>query len=811
MKNRVKRTVSVVTAFCLAGGIINTGITFPVKNSGVVFAEPDSSAESSSAVKRLRRQEVSVIGEVSVTNGIITLYYDSELVSVKDVDIRDELSGMTTSVNTDVPGKIVIGFASGEPKIISGDIIFVDYEYSTDIKDIPQFGIRVNELETEDENGKIIEVDKERIESQELSADLLLYNDEYVFKDTDAQGNIFFDIFLDRRLLVTVNNGEFTVTYDPEVMQFDSYEQLGNQDGVLIDINETEPGKLKGTFVSDHEIDTSEMPRLKFKPLKNAVSEIVIKTDELSCVMSEDRILTYSSESDEKSTGFGINIPGLSDSLQYNRKGTFRIGTHGDLPVTNGMFTVNYNYKELEFKEVRVSDSIKGAVVNTDVPGKIVIGFASAEPVTLNEVIADIDFAFPAGLPRSMDSCYITVNELENENEDGTVTAVDTNQIYGQSLNPEYDMVLRKADQSEEVEAVIKLEWNSGVTNGSLNFNFDPKVLEFAGVSPAAGLNGLLVDANETVPGRISCVFVSDSSVTTDGELLILKFKPLRSCWTKVEFVPGDLMNTVSEDKIYEYISLSHHWVEYFDTGVTEPVVTTSPAPVTSEAPAVTTEAGPVISEAPAVTTEAGPVISESPAVTTVAAPVISESPAVTTVAAPVISEAPVVTTVAAPVISESPAVTTVAAPVISEVPVVTTVAAPVISEAPVVTTVAAPVISEATAVTTVAAPVISEAPAVTTVAAPVISEAPAVTTEAVPVISETPVVTTPEPSVTSPVEQGTVAGDINGDDSVTSRDLITLIKMILGTEKQSASSDLNGDGKIDSADLLELKKILAK
>ena len=194
MKNRVKRTVSVVTAFCLAGGIINTGITFPVKNSGVVFAEPDSSAESSTAVKRLRRQDVSVIGEVTVTNGMISLYYDSELVSVKDVNITDELSGMTSSVNTDVPGEIVIGFTSPEPKKISGDIIYVDYEYSTDIKDIPQFGIRVNELETEDENGKIIEVDKERIESQELSADLLLYNDEYVFKDTDSQGNIFFDI-----------------------------------------------------------------------------------------------------------------------------------------------------------------------------------------------------------------------------------------------------------------------------------------------------------------------------------------------------------------------------------------------------------------------------------------------------------------------------------------------------------------------------------------------------------------------------------------------------------------------------------------
>ena len=73
MKNKSKRIVSAVTAFCLAGGIINTGITFPVKNSGVVFAEPDSSAESSTAVKRLRRQEVFVTGEVSVTNGIITL------------------------------------------------------------------------------------------------------------------------------------------------------------------------------------------------------------------------------------------------------------------------------------------------------------------------------------------------------------------------------------------------------------------------------------------------------------------------------------------------------------------------------------------------------------------------------------------------------------------------------------------------------------------------------------------------------------------------------------------------------------------
>ena len=785
MKNRVKRIFSAVTAICIAGGAINADCIFPSVSNGTAFAESDGSV----AVNRLRRQAVTVSGgPVSVSNGKITLYYDPEMVSVKEVMTTAELSGMTTVINKDVPGKIVVEFTSPEPKRIAGHILYADYEYSTDLKGIPQFGIGVDKLETKDKDGNVIEADKKCIYSSECISSLSLHG-EYIVKGTNAQGNIYFDIDVDKDSLSPVNNGECTLFYDPEVLQFVSYGQVYNKNSVLIDINETEPGKLKIAFASDQEIDSSEVAHLVFKPLKNAVSEMVLKTDELSCVMSEDRILTYPAASGETSLRFGINIPGLSDRLQFNRKGTLRIGTHEDISATNGMFTVKYDYNELEFKEIRLSEAIKGAVVNTDVPGRIVIGFASVDPVTLGEVIADIDFAFPAGLPYSMSSCYASVDELENENEDGTVTAVDPEQIFGYSIRPEYDMELRKADQSEDIEAVVKIERNCDVTNGSLTFDFDPEVLAFDEVLPAAGQTGLLVEANEIAPGKISCVFVSDSPVTRNSELLILKFKPLKSSWTKVELDPVDIMNTVSEDEIYEYVPPTGI-VCHCNAEVTEPAVTTEAAPVTSAEPVVTTADAPVVSEAPVVTTEAAPVISEEPSVTTEAAPVISEEPSVTTEAAPVISE--------------EPAETTEAGPVISEAPVVTTMAGPVISEAPVVTTVAAPVISEAPAVTTVAAPVISEAPAETTEAAPVVSESPSVTTADASV-------TTPEPSVTSPVEQGTVAGDINGDDSVTSRDLITLIKMILGTEKQSASSDLNGDGKTDSADLLELKKILAK
>ena len=55
------------------------------------------------------------------------------------------------------------------------------------------------------------------------------------------------------------------------------------------------------------------------------------------------------------------------------------------------------------------------------------------------------------------------------------------------------------------------------------------------------------------------------------------------------------------------------------------------------------------------------------------------------------------------------------------------------------------------------------------------------------------------------------IRGDINGDDSVTVADFVTLVKMIIGTEKPNTASDMNGDGKTDSADILVLKKILMK
>ncbi|MBR3535303.1 MAG: hypothetical protein IKN85_05690 [Oscillospiraceae bacterium] len=577
MKNKSKRIVSAVTAFCLAGSIINTGITFPVKNSGVVFAEPDGSADNSTAVKRIMRQSVCVLGGLtSLTNGMITLYYDSEMVSVKDIKMTSQFSGMTVSINDDVPGRIVVGFASVNPKNVIDDLFYVDYEYSTDLNDIPQFGIRVNELETEDKDGNIIEVDKELITASEVTSFLGLAA-ENVYTDTDVNGNISIDLNTYFLPLAPVTNGECTVIYDPEVMQFVSSEQVYDKNSVLIDMNETEPGKLKITFASAENIGDTILSRLYFKPLKNTVSEVVLKTDELTGVVAEDYILSYTSSGDYgAASSFGIDIPEVSDRLQFNRKGTFRVGTDGKLSVTNGILTVNYDTDKLEFKDIRLSEAIKGAAVNTEDPGKIVIEFASADPIVFDEVIADIDFAFPAGLAGNLDTaCWVSVGELESKNEDGTAITVDRENIFYYPLNPQYDLEMKKAGQSDEIEAVIKLERNQGrtkgVTNGNLSFYFDPEVLEFSGVSLASGQNGLLADANETAPGKISCVFVSDSPVTTDGEFLVLKFKPLRTCWTKVELALTELMNTVSEDEIYEYSLACGGIISYYNVELPEP------------------------------------------------------------------------------------------------------------------------------------------------------------------------------------------------------------------------------------------------
>ena len=478
-------------------------------------------------------------------------------------------------------------------------------------------------------------------------------------------------------------------------------------------------------------------------------------------------------------------------SLPKNRKGTYRIEAREEFTATNGILTVSYYQNEVSLRDIRLCDSLKNAMTYTkvDIPGKIVIGFVSDKPISFKDNMIDIDFDFVSGQPTSV-YCISRFEELETEDDNGTVQDISQNSlIYGSILSPAIGMTY-SSENYGYASYSLSASRNCGFTNGVFTIEYDPETLEYTEVKGCGAFAESIVDAYVIKPGLIKCTVVSDKTISEDGQFLNLRFKILKDGTTDITRTIIELNDVVSENDIAEYLT------DLPRTVTINVKVSGSPVPAVSKIPSMP-YTQPYVTKA----TLAPPYT--APVVTTADDTVVSEVPSATTEVDPVISE-PAETTEVVPVISEAPAVTTEAGPVISEPPVVTTEVAPVISEAPAETTVAGPVISEAPAETTVIGPVISEVPAETTEAAPVISEEPVVTTAVASV-------TTPEPVVTLPVEQGTVAGDINGDDSVTSSDLITLIKMILGTEKQSASSDLNGDGKTDSADLLELKKILAK
>ena len=437
-------------------------------------------------------------------------------------------------------------------------------------------------------------------------------------------------------------------------------------------------------------------------------------------------------------------------SLPKNRKGTYRIEAREEFTATNGILTVSYNQNEVSLRDIRLCDSLKNAMTYTkvDVLGKIVIGFVADKPISFKDNMIDIDFDFVSGQVDSIYNCFLRVEELETEDDNGTVQDISQNSlICGSNIFPSIGMAYSPENYGY-ASYCLSASSNCGFTNGVFTIEYDPETLEYTEVKGYGAFAESMVDAYVIKPGLIKCTVISDKTIYEDGLFLNLRFKILKDGTTEISHTILELNDVVSENDIAEYRT-------GISRGVTINVKVGSPAPEVSKIPSLP-YTQPYVTKAPPVTPRT--------------------EPAVTTADASWVSEAPVVTTVAAPETSEAPAATTVAEPETSEVP----------------------------SVTTIAAPEISEAPEVTTVVEPETSEVPDVTTEDASV-------TTPSPSVTLPVEQGTVAGDINGDDSVTSRDLITLIKMILGTEKQSASSDLNGDGKTDSADLLELKKILAK
>ena len=758
MKKRAKRTVSAVTALCLAAGFVNTGIVLPV-NSGVVFAEPYGSAERSvSKAMRVTRHSVTAPEPVSLTNGMITLYYESDKLSVKNVEVCSQMSGMIVDVNKTVPGKIVIGFASVKPVEVSGDLFYVDYEYEAGLKEIPQFGLKVNELETEDSEGNTVEVDKGSVISNGVRSCLFLSTSsrsraENCFKETFDEGCIRFGLQLAYEPLSVVTNGECTVKYDPEVMQFVSVRE---RDDIIVEANETEPGTIKLAFVLNEARSDGFLTDLVFRPLKNTVSDIYLITNQLTAVFSEDYILDSAPYYNDRFR-FGIDVPELSDGLKNNRKATYRLFTGESVPVTNGMITVRYN-ENVEFKDIKLGEALDDAMtdINTSTPGKIVIGFASMEPIDLNGVFADIDFAFPAGLSDALlYSVRYEVNELETETSGGNVLAVDPKSVKAEICRAVYDMELVQENASDDVTAVIKLKNDFDVTNGRFTLDFDPELVEFSGVSAAKGQKGLLVDANETAPGKVKCVFISKSPVSADSDLLCLKFKPLKSGFSQFIFDPLELNNTVSMDDIYEYYLYGSNISDMFNVQADEtvPAVTTAEAPVTTEAPVTSAEpAGTTVKPAettvkPASTTVVEPVTSEAPV--TSAGPVnTTVNPAVTTVKTPVTSEAPST--------SAEPAGTTVKPAETTVKPASTTVVKPVTSEAPVtsagpVNTTVAPVTTTKVNPVTTEAPATSPVPAVTTVKVnPVTTEAPA--TSPVPAVTTVKVnpVTTEAPATTS-------------------------------------------------------------
>ena len=91
-------------------------------------------------------------------------------------------------------------------------------------------------------------------------------------------------------------------------------------------------------------------------------------------------------------------------------------------------------------------------------------------------------------------------------------------------------------------------------------------------------------------------------------------------------------------------------------------------------------------------------------------------------------------------------------------------------------------------------------------------------TTNPTTVTTKTTTVYNPTPTVTATstsrnTGSATLVGDVNGDGSVKSNDLLMLKKYLLGLEdlttSQLANADINGDGDVKSNDLLQLKKML--
>ena len=264
-----------------------------------------------------------------------------------------------------------------------------------------------------------------------------------------------------------------------------------------------------------------------------------------------------------------------------------RIHTDNDIFASNGMLTIDYDFKKLDLKEVVLNPAVESVLyaVNTQTPGKITIAFASDKEITVSEYIADLIFYnFTDGEEKAYSLCELTVDELVTIGENGSDKEVPSDDIVISEGKSDVNAFLSGSESEDpdylNVHLSLYMEYSS-VTNGMFTIKYDTSELEFESGEMSGDIEGSLCEIFEAEKGTIKIALVNGEGIIRSGHAADLKFKMKKPCNPELTLTVNELQDITMDDKIQKFIIEESSYV--FDTGFQEQDPVLEAADLTSD------------------------------------------------------------------------------------------------------------------------------------------------------------------------------------------------------------------------------------
>lgn len=221
--------------------------------------------------------------------------------------------------------------------------------------------------------------------------------------------------------------------------------------------------------------------------------------------------------------------------------------------VTNGKFTFTYDAEQFKATEVILCESLEKTlnVINTNEPGKIVIAFASAAPVTVDDYFAEVKFERISGDGHAVMYTDFSTDELVTVDENGADINLpeETANIGWSSYGDLFMLSDGKPNSDGTATVSVKSSSDFTFTNGILTVTFNPEELKFESGALGEELKGVMAEINEEKPGTVKIAFISSSKINYSGEFVKLTFRSLKSGTAEVTLNADEVLDVDSRGK----------------------------------------------------------------------------------------------------------------------------------------------------------------------------------------------------------------------------------------------------------------------